>query len=394
MSNFFNTNIINPSKRNSNNSSPRIINLINKFLSSSKNVSNDYLTNTNRQIEYLGEGINGSMYKVRKVNSNTYYIIKLIKFNKETYPLIKRELSLLKKIEGHALTRDLINPCIDYYLSHNMLISVFKSFNGITLLQFIKECHAKNIDTDTRVILLKYLLKQCFSAISQIHRLKLCHLQINPYSILVKINVSDLQSQNNLASSSSKFILYNSTNVDLNESLEEKGKVKPTNYNIYSIEDTKEPIQVKLTNFGLGCGILPKLDGGLNITSRTSQETCSFYNTDPYLNTKDSKMSNLDLGMHFDFFNTGLIGLMCLCNWEFIKREMLESSKFSKHIMTIDSFNDFLDMCGKELIHKSLSVYFNNIRKYCLSDLDKRKNSKFVQEKIILDEKHDGDSFW
>lgn len=394
MVNFFNTNIINLRERNSSNSSPRIINIINKFLSSSKNVSNDYLTNTNKQIEYLGEGINGSMYKVYKLNSNRYYIIKLIKFNKLTYPLIKRELALLKKIESHILTRNLINPCIDYYLGYNMLISVFNSFNGITLLQFIKECHAKNIDTETRVILLKYLLKQCFNAISQIHRLKLCHLQINPYSILVKINVFNLNSQNNLSTVSSDFLLYDGTNIALNESKEDKDKILPTNYDVYSIEDTKEPIEIKLTNFGLGCGILPKLDSELNITSHTSQETCNFYNTDPYLNVKDTNMSNLDIGMHFDFFNTGLIGIMCLCNWEFIKSEMLDTSKFSKHIMSIDSFNDFLDLCSKELIHTSLSVYFNNIRKYCLGDLNKRKNSKFVQEKIILDEKHNNDSFW
>jgi hypothetical protein len=394
MSNFFNTNIINPSKHNISNSSPRIINIINKFLSSSKNVSNDYLTNTNRHIEYLGEGINGSMYKVRKVNSSSYYIIKLIQFNKSTYPLIKRELALLKKIEENSLTKDLINPCIDYYLSLNMLISVFKSFNGITVLQFIKECHDKNIDGNTKIILLKYLLKQCFDAISQIHLLKLCHLQINPYSILVKINVSKLSNENNISSATSDFVLYDNTNVVLNESQEDKDKIIPTNYNIYSIEDSNEPIQIKLTNFGLGCGILPKLDSDLNVTIHTDQVKCEFYNTDPYLNEKDSNMSNLDLGMHFDFFNTGLIGLMCLCNWEFIKSEMLESSNFSKHIMSIDSFNDFLDMCGRELIHKSLSVYFNNIRTYCLGDLNKRKNSKFVQEKIMLDEKHNNDSFW
>lgn len=394
MANFFNTNIINPRNRKLENDTPKMISMINKFLSSSKNIGQDYLNNTSRTIEYLGEGLNGSMYKVKKLNSNHYYIIKVINFNKETYPSIKRELGLLKKIESNSLTRQVINPCLDYYLSSNKLISVFNSFNGITLMDFIKQCHHINIDLETRKILLKYILKQCFHAIYQIHKLQLCHLQINPHSILVKINVDKLENSNNINSSKSIYKLYNSTNVALNETDIDTDKLKPTNYNIYSIEDNTEPLQVKLTNFGLGCGILQELDTNLNLTRKTNSVVCKFYNNDPYLKDSLQSLKNMDLGRHFDLFNTGLIGLLCLCKLDFIKHHILESKEFNKHINSIESFKAFLDLCKENLLDDDFNVYFENLKKYCLGDLKNRKNSKFVQEKIILDEKHDNDSFW
>lgn len=395
MYNFFNTNIINPRKRNSVNDSIEIKELINKFLSASKNISDDYLNNTSRKIDYLGEGINGSMYKVMKTGNNSaYYIIKLIEFNKSTYSTVKKELGLLKKIESNALARQVINPCLDYYLSKNKLITVFNSFDGTTLLDFINKCHHNDIDKDTKKIILKYIIKQCFHAIYQIHRMHICHLQINPHSILIKLNVDKLDTSNNINTSTSEYTLYNNTNTNLDESSFDKDKLKPTNYKIYTIEDTNEPIQVKLTNFGLGCGILPLLDTNLNISSDSNTEVCNFYNTDPYLKETKTSMSNIDMGMHYDFFNVGLIGVICLCDWEFVKSNVLNSDVFNRHILSIKTFEAFLDMCRDNLFDDTLMVYFDNIRKYCLGPLSKRKNSKFVQEKIILDEKHDDDSMF
>jgi serine/threonine protein kinase len=200
MNNFFNTNIVNVNKNNGKNNmnNMRMISMINNFLSSSKNLSDDYLNNTDRSIEYLGEGINGDIYKLKKKNSSEYYVIKIIKFNAKIYDNIKKELSLLKKIESNELCRHVINPCLDHILSKDHLITVFDSFNGITLLEFINQCHNNDIDNVTRCILLKYILKQCFQAIYLIHSLDLCHLQINPHSILVKINVDKLTDTNNI----------------------------------------------------------------------------------------------------------------------------------------------------------------------------------------------------
>jgi hypothetical protein len=98
--------------------------------------------------------------------------------------------------------------------------------------------------------------------------------------------------------------------------------------------------------------------------------------------------------MHFDFFNTGLIGLLCLCKWTFVKEEILNTTKLNHNVSSIKLFNSFLDRCETQLLSKELNIYFKNIRMYCLSDLKSRKNSKFVQEKIILDEKHHDDSLW
>lgn len=394
MANFFNTNIINPRDIKKENSTPQMISVINKFLSSSKNVKDDYLNNTSRNIKYLGEGINGSMYKVDKLNSKYYYIIKVIKFNKDTYPSIKRELGLLKKIDNNPLTRNVINPCLDYYLSNNKLISIFNSFNAITLLEFIKQCHHKNIDLKTRIILLKYILKQCFHSIYQIHKINVCHLQINPHSILVKINVNKLENANNINSSKDVYTLYNNTNVVLDETNIDPGKLNATNYATYSIEDSKEPLQIKLTNFGLGCGILQELDSNLNITNKTNTANCSFYNNDPYLTDSLQKLKNIELGMHFDLFNTGLVGLLCLCKLDFITKNILDSTQLNIHINSITSFKAFLDLCKENLLDDTFNIYFENLKKYCLGELKNRKNSKFVQEKIILDEKHNNDSFW
>ena len=47
------------------------------------------------------------------------------------------------------------------------------------------------------------------------------------------------------------------------------------------------------------------------------------------------------------------------------------------------------DITKDDLSSSEFKEYLNNVKKYILVPLHKRKSSKFVQEKIMLDEKHD-----
>ena len=138
-----------------------------------------------------------------------------------------------------------------------------------------------------------------------------------------------------------------------------------------------------------------------NISKQSLIEKCSITKLpllDPYLLKNESKIKfkdDLELGMHYDFFNVGLLGLMCIIKSEFYLQEFLDITRLSKHLENIDNWQLFLKKCRDNLINDDdLYIYYQNICKYCLGELKDRKNSKFVQDKIILDEKYNNSSLW
>jgi hypothetical protein len=51
--------------------------------------------------------------------------------------------------------------------------------------------------------------------------------------------------------------------------------------------------------------------------------------------------------------------------------------------------SDINGITDSDLIDESLALYLNILKKYVLCPIDKRRNLKFVQEMIMLGEKHD-----
>lgn len=163
-------------------------------------------------------------------------------------------------------------------------------------------------------------------------------------------------------------------------------------YNPEFTEDDK-PLQLKFTNFGIGCGKITEYDiaRGRDLNSNKFQQ-CNIvtFDNDPYLktymkalhiqpenihNTQNSKQ--LSVAKMYDIW---LIGLIIL---QLILKTSVYAQLMGKGFGGINSITD------SDLIDKSLVLYLNVLKKYVLCPIDKRRNLKFVQEMILLGEKHD-----
>lgn len=445
--NYLNTNVILNKDNNNINNNEQITNKIKSLLLKNRNITPSYINNTTQTLKYIGEGINGTLYTIPKietfVNDGKYYVVKVFKHTTKTLPQIKKELLILKKLESNAPVMEVINPCIDTILTKSYVITIFDSFNGMTLREFIKQCHRPELDNKARNTLLKYCFKQIFMALNRIHTLDICHLQLTPECILVKLNITPMNVKKKVINVKNTSINTNTntninTNINTNtttntnniydannnvdENFNNKSDIKdkdlkninkdfiyPVNSKIYkSYIGNENPVVIKFTNFGLGCGKLPKLSisdinnnlDNLNIKNNVL-EKCNLTKLpllDPYmlnLKTNISNISNnknlIKLGKQYDFFNIGIIGLMCIVNKDFFSKvfDDVNNTNLLEHLKTIKYWNKFLDECKGNIVEgDNFNIYFDNIYKYCLGDINTRKDSRYIQNNIILLEKH------
>ena len=422
--NYLNTNVVINRDQNNGNNNEQFINKIKSLLTEKKNITDTFMNNTTQKIEYIGEGINGTLYKIPKiktsVNDGKHYIIKVFKYDKSTLPQIKKELRILKKLESHEAVIEVINPCIDTIITKSYIITIFDSFNGMTLREFVSQCHRKELNTKARDTLLKYCFKQIFIGLHRIHSLGICHLQLTPESILVKLNVTspDKISNNNfntnpnmISDKNISYFLNNQSNVkDTNFKDINKDKIYPANTGVYrTYEGNDNPVVIKFTNFGLGCGKLSKLSlkdislKGVQENGNYVTEKCRISGLpllDPYMSIFDSKLSKvksdtklIKLGMRSDLFNIGLIGLMCICNKELYDKEFSNidnyNNNFSRYLNNVKSWQLFLSSTKNSILDSDgFSLYYDNISKYCLGPISDRKDSRYIQNNIIMLEKH------
>lgn len=376
--NFLDTNTIFNNKENNNIILPL---QLKKILLSSKKMNNIFINNTTQNIQYIGKGINGDLFKIPKknykLNDSKYYVIKVFKYNKKDLNQIKKELKLLHTLENIEYTKNIINPCIDTIITKLYIITIFNSLNGITILDFIKECHNPKLNENARDTLLKYVLKQLLDTIYKLHNINLCHLQLKPNNILIKLNTTIF---NNLNSSNNVLVMNNIENKD---TLTEKEKLIPMNSNIYRLGNNNiEPLEIILTNISLGCGKI------IQLPNHNKKFICNINNLeilDPYITTITN--FDIELGKKYDIFQCGLICLMCILNYKFIEEEILVPS-FRTILLDKNKFSLFIDKCKYQLINNDFILYYNYIYKYCLGPLKDRTTTKHLQDYIIINEKH------
>ena len=199
------------------------IDLINSIFNNSK--SNNFKnseeeTNKNNQYrikEYLGEGIQGSLYTVFDKN-NKKYICKKIILNSQINPNQEKqlnfELNLLKFLSSNKTTRQFVNPCLEYRKNNNQIFTLFPIFNGYSLSHLKQYLYKMNHNNYYNILF--HLIKIILFAMAKIHQHNIAHQNINENSILVS-----------------------------------------------TYENTDE-MKVKFTDFGLGCGINNNKDSYIN----------------------------------------------------------------------------------------------------------------------------------
>jgi serine/threonine protein kinase len=343
---------------------------------------------------YLGQGINGDLFKVRADDSGSEYICKVINYNQAYLKQLKRELGLLKTIQSHPIIQEYINPCTKLFIRDNTIISLFPVFNGITLTNVIKLMSYTDFSKANRLLLVKYISKEILEAVFFFHKLNVSHMQLDTESILIELREP---AASNLSRDDYKVKYDNSLNNE-NIPISQHDKFTPTNMEIYDVAFTPEdkPLQIKFTNFGIGCGKLTEYDvihgNDLN-TNKFQQCNIVPFDKDPYMKTyiKVLQMSpenmhgiqnskQLSVAKMYDIWLTGLVILQLILKPDIYSQLMGNSPITSGKIASLSA---------DDLIDESLDLYMNILKKYVLCPIDKRRNLKFVQEMIMLGEKHD-----
>lgn len=349
--------------------------------------------------EYLGQGINGDLFKVRDKGSGGEYICKVIGYNQAYLKQLKRELGLLKTIQNHPLIQEYINPCTNLFIRDNTIISLFPVFNGITLTNAITILNGSGFNSSNRLLLVKYIIKEILEAVFFFHKLNISHMQIDTESILIELREpnSDDLTRNTYISP------YDNTLNNENIPISTRDKFIPTNIGIYDVEFTPEdkPLQIKFTNFGIGCGKLTEYDivKGNNTERNTFQQCIDgknivTFDKDPYirqyikvLQTASENMNRiknskqLSVAKLYDIWLVGLVILQLILKPDAEINNQVKNNNLSS--------SDITGINASNLHDDSLELYLNILRKYILCPIDKRRNLKFVQEMIMLGEKHD-----
>ena len=386
--NLLNTNQINTGKNTSINTGNNIerTNATNLSMLDLTTTLQDNFANNITGIDYVGQGINGDLYKLVDMadNHTTQYICKVIEFNPRVLKQLKRELGLLRTIQSHPYMNEYINPCLSVIVREGYILSIFPVFNGITLNNVITLFNTTTFNKLNRVLLTKYIIKSILEAVYYFHWQNVCHLQINDESVLVELREpSPTDIQNN------KYVNNTPVNNNNEVAISPEEKLDPTNGKIYkpAFSPDLKPLQIKFTNFGIGCG-KNSVDMGLQSHASGTGSSSTFescfgsgidYSKDPYIKaghylamsrstTKNS--SQLELAKKYDVWITGLLLL------QLITRPGTD-------------LNNLDDITENMLVDPEFNLYWRLIIKYMLCPLKNRQNTKFVQEMINLGEKHD-----
>ena len=342
--------------------------------------NNDININKKKKYEikkYLGEGIQGSLYMAFDNNNNTY-ICKQINLNPNLNPnqltQLTFELNLLKYLSSHKVTREYINPCLEYKIMNNKVLTIFPIFNGYSLYNIKKYLLKMNNTNYYRILF--HLIKVILHGLAKIHQHNVAHQNINENSILV---------------SSYKYIEDN----------------KKYDYNSDNIDNNV--MRVKFTDFGLGCGVNDKLisnvtydinrcNNPIKITNSIIKKLSNTEELDIAQKTDIIKLcsifihlllyfENLDLDLSQGYNNTTKRQIKKIITDKFLSKieNYRKNKKYSSdEILLIDTDNE---------IKRDILEYLNVFNDYVLCEDKNRQSCQNILDKLIIYEKYKNEVF-
>ena len=167
-----------------------------------ENIGNTY--NKYNIVKYLGEGIQGSLYLANDSNKKRF-ICKKITINNNAgnnannannenentnnsidnnqIKQLEFELNILKYLSSNKVTKDYINPCLEYKIVDNNIFTIFPIFNGYSLNHLAN--YLLKLDNTSYYKIIFHLIKIILNGMANIHKSKIAHQNINNNSILV-----------------------------------------------------------------------------------------------------------------------------------------------------------------------------------------------------------------
>lgn len=366
--------------------------IINNNTSTLKKYFVDKNNNKNEQlkykiIKYLGKGIHGNLYLALDLQGQRIICKEIIldsSLSKKKIQLkqLVFELNILKYLSNNIVTKEHINPCIDYKIYKDYIYTIFPVFKGYSLGYFYKYMLKLQIQDDYYKITF-LLIKSLLHALSKIHDVGIAHQNITPNSILV-----------------STFI-------------------KP------------DEIKVKFTDFGLSCSCPKNIDDSNQTKNSTDINNTKLYNTIiPWQqNELFRKINNCKINSHipdkfikdileqlkdsdylkisqkYDILCIGLIIIKFLLyfdtninniidilidKFDYNKMQLLRDLIQNNFIVN-NSLKDYTYISNQN--KKIILEYLKFILKYMITSSIKRKSAQYIIDKIIIYEKYKNDIF-
>jgi serine/threonine protein kinase len=319
--------------------------------------------------KYLGEGIQGSLYMAFDVNNNKY-ICKQINLNTTINPnqlkQLQFELNLLKYLSSHKVTREYINPCLEYKIIDNQVFTLFPVFNGYSLYNIKKYLLQMNHSNYYKILF--HLIKAILHGLAKIHQHNIAHQNINENSILV------------------------STYTNNNE------------------------MKIKFTDFGLGCGVNNNYMSNIiyDINSCNSNTPLKITNSIIKNSSKNSSKNNsLYIAQKNDIILLCTIFIQLLLFFENIKldlsqgyndsiKEQLKNIIIEKFLSQIEKYRNSKNPKNDEFmtfvninneVKKDILEYLNIFNNFILCESNKIKSCQYILDKLIIYEKYKNDKF-
>ncbi len=344
----------------------RILNIINfsKDYQINNQVNQQDITHVNHIIKnnistrfevekMFGIGIHGKLYLLRDKKTGKKYICKRLNqknITPERKKQLEFELDILSYLSSNKAVKKYITPCLKYHVNKSDIFTIFPMVDAIPLVKL--KHHLSKLNRQNRIEVVKKLIKNILMAMSNIHKLNIAHQNINASNILISINRDE------------------------------------------------DDINVKLTEFGLGCGHYKiPIDDQYNIKN-THYETQKCKSrphiagkiTKTELNgLKDSKF--LHAARLQDNWNIGLIFMDLIVN----DRDDLEIDIDSSTYLEYDDLFEeqvltkLLMLLENGVVSNEYSVYLREILNGLCGELENRTSSMYVLDNLIFYEKYEED---
>ena len=172
---------------------------------------NNNISNSEFKVDkYLGKGTYGDIYRGRNKGNKKYYVIKVIDNSANNVNDINRvitELGFLKLLSLFPVSKKFINPCYDFGINDNRIITIFPALYGKSMKTVLESMVL--LDSNQYYQLAKLIMKRLLQGVDLIHSKYVIHRNLNEKNII-----------------------------------------------IYFPKNNEELIDIKIVNFGLSCGSL------------------------------------------------------------------------------------------------------------------------------------------
>ena len=369
------------------------------------------ISNNNKYnlVKYLGEGIQGSLYLANDSRKKRY-ICKKINLdinNSNQLKQLEFELNILKYLSSNKVTRKHINPCLDYKIVDNNIFTVFPIFNGYSLSHLLK--YLKKLDNNSYYKIIFHLIKTILHSLASIHQANIAHQNINKNSILV--STYEKPSEINV-----KFTDFGLGCGNCNSNRTSNRTINRTSNNqqsnLINIDEYKNDIDGSSID---GSSIDGSSIDGSSIDTLYKFNSCKVNNFTPITITEDIMTNLVDsdylvLSQKYDLFCLGIIFIKLLLFFDNLNINF--KNGYTKEIM-----HNFVQLIDNKYLSKfdnkkkkdyktlfpSLNVsndvkrdiieYIKLFKEYILCKTANRKTCQYVLDKLIIYEKYKDEVF-